>query len=351
MSLLAPAQIVRPRNDFNSTDPTIGLRYQPLQDVVIRGSFGTGFLPPGVNQLTPNAPNVLPGNLLGIVDPFRGNQVPTANIALLSGGNPNLRPEESRSWSAGLIVTPHFVPDLRMSLDYTRIRKRDNIANFTAETGFQGIINSELLFPGHVIRGAVTPGDPFGVGQITGIDLSLTNLARTDVSAFDLALDYREATDRLGTFDFFLSGTRQTHYETQTNSASPLLENVSIGSFPLKTRASAGVSWTMHAVTLSWNSTYYGSYLVVDPRAAGNAVTLKNQGNGGEVSGQTFHDLSGSYRFGADRSLLLANTEVQLGIKNIFDQRPSFDAGNGDLYSAYGDPRLASYYLSLKRTF
>ena len=69
------------------------------------------------------------------------------------------------------------------------------------------------------------------------------------------------------------------------------------------------------------------------------------------MSGQTFHDLSGSYRFGAEQSMLLANTEVQIGIKNIFDRRPSFDAGNGDLYSAYGDPRLASYYLSLKRTF
>jgi iron complex outermembrane receptor protein len=50
---------------------------------------------------------------------------------------------------------------------------------------------------------------------------------------------------------------------------------------------------------------------------------------------------------------LLDNAEIQLGIKNVFNKKPPLDLGNSPLnfYSTLGDPRLASYYLSLKKYF
>jgi outer membrane receptor protein involved in Fe transport len=50
---------------------------------------------------------------------------------------------------------------------------------------------------------------------------------------------------------------------------------------------------------------------------------------------------------------LLTNTEWQLGIRNLFNTKPPLDVSNasGGYYSGFGDPRLASYYLSLKKAF
>ena len=42
----------------------------------------------------------------------------------------------------------------------------------------------------------------------------------------------------------------------------------------------------------------------------------------------------------------------QVGIKNIFNTEPPYDFGaEGFFYSFYGDPRLANYYISLKKVF
>jgi len=68
------------------------------------------------------------------------------------------------------------------------------------------------------------------------------------------------------------------------------------------------------------------------------------------VPSQTYHDVVGKYRFGPSSSWL-DGTEVQAGVKNVFNTRPPFDASFADFYSPYGDPRLASYYVSLKKAF
>ncbi len=46
-------------------------------------------------------------------------------ISGFSGGNPDVRPESSKTWTAGLILKPHFIDGLRFSVDWTRIHKRD----------------------------------------------------------------------------------------------------------------------------------------------------------------------------------------------------------------------------------
>jgi len=48
----------------------------------------------------------------------------------------------------------------------------------------------------------------------------------------------------------------------------------------------------------------------------------------------------------------LSHVTVQAGIKNVFNSLPPFDALNSPyFYSGYGDPRLRSYQLSLKKGF
>jgi len=347
------APILRATTRVTSIDPTIGLRYKPVRDLMLRASYGTGFRPPTVAQVTGNPPST---NGIGVSDPRRGN-TPSGAIQQLTGGNSELRPEESRSWSAGFVFTPRVLDGLRLSADYTRIDKSDNMATLT----LQQIVNNESLLPGRVTRGPVTPGDPFGVGAITMVDATRVNLSRAFVRAYDVALDYTRESAGAGTFELFVQATWQTRYATQVIDSAPVVDALGIGTglggvTPLKFKANAGATWTYRAWTLGWQTRYFDSYFVADPAVASSATIILNQGSA-RVPSQIYHDLSAGYRFderaaGSGLGTILSGTDVQLGIRNVFDREPPFDANNiFYYYSTFGDPRLSSYYLSVRRSF
>lgn len=339
------SSVLEANETLSSTNPTLALRYRPILDVMLRGSWGTGFLPPAVNQLTPNLPSTT--TPIGLVDPRRGN-APIGTLALTSGGSPNLRPEDSSSWSAGLVLTPHLAPGLRASVDWTRITKTNNIYQPTVNQAF---LSSEADLPGRIIRGPVSPNDPYGVGPIVGVNASLVNIARAVVEAYDFSLDYKWDAGRPGALAIWAIGSYQTHYQTQLLPTLPVVENVGIGTAnPLKLRVNFGLSWSHGGWMLAWTSRYYDSYLVADPTQVVNATAIKTQGNGGKVSSQLYHDLLVSYQTDSS-SGMLANLEVQLGATNIFDKAPPVDTSTFNSYSPFADPRLAAFYASVRKKF
>jgi outer membrane receptor protein involved in Fe transport len=331
--------IVRSTNEVASTDPTFALLYQPIRDVTLRASYGTGFLPPSVGQVVPGAPIVSPG--LG-TDPLRGG-LPLGTVSYISGGNPDLTPEESQSWSAGIIVTPTIVPGLRLSLDYTKIKKSDIITTPTVET----LVN---YFPDRITRGANLPDDPAGwAGPIIAVDGTLINVAKARVEAFDLQADYEWDT-AFGTFMPFVFASLQTEFVQQFLPNGVSVNNVNITSAnPLKLKGNIGLNWRHGAWSAGWAARYFDSYV------AGLTPTINRwQGNGGRVPSQIYHDVFATYRFADDsRVAVLADTDITLGIKNLFDKEPPFDANNtyNGYYSTFGDPRLASYWLGIKKRF
>jgi len=338
-----------------STNPTVALRYQPLQDVMFRASYGTGFLPPTVNQILP-VPSALGSSTANpLTDPRRGDQqfvLPPGQM--IQEGNPNLRPEESESVSVGVVLTPRFADNLRLSVDYLKIDKSDNIAFHPAST--QGVINDEALFPGRVVRGSPA-GDPFGVGPIVLVDASLLNISKANIEAYDVQLDYRLDTASRGTFDWYALATWQTHYRTRLLDSQPTIENVGYSfNNPLKFKANAGLNWRQGGWTLGWSARYFDSYRVTtNVVSAANTVIIRNQGSA-TVASQIYHDLFASYRFdehsGGRWAGLLANTELQAGVKNVLNTEPPLDQNySGKYYSPYGDPRLATYYLTIKHSF
>ncbi|MGH7958677.1 MAG: TonB-dependent receptor, partial [Opitutaceae bacterium] len=351
VSSLTPVTVARVRNTARSTEPTVAIRYRPVADVTIRASFGTGFLPPGVHQLIPSPPNFT----ANFFDPRRGNTRPGL-VSNVTGGNPALQPERSESRSAGIIVMPHVLPGFRLSVDYTRINKKDNIAGFN----FQQTVDNEALLPNRVQRGPNLPGDPPGwPGPITFIDATSLNISQAEVEAYDLQLDYDRPTATLGTFSFLAMATWQTHYKTQVISSSPIVENVGyFYSNPLKLKGNLGLTWRRGALTLGWRARYFDGYRVYLPTAsaAAKAALVLSQGSE-EVSSQIYHDLFWSYRFGGKGSStarrILSGTELSGGFRNIFNRMPAYDASQSvtGYYSFLGDPRMASYYLSVKRSF
>jgi outer membrane receptor protein involved in Fe transport len=361
--------LYRASNKLNSTDPTIGLRWEVTPDVVVRASYGTGFLPPSITQLVSD-PDTAKGFLgfEGLTDPKRGGEEITSGDEIW-GGNPNLKPERSKTWSGGLVLTPRGISGLRVSADYIKLEKRDNIT-FNSFAAY--MVANEGLFPGRVLRGPKLPGDPASwAGPISSVDVSLINIAQANLEAVDLTLDYHKETATFGIFDFFASATRTLHYQTQLLPISPVVENVGRSSasqaavvsgapnYPLNFKANFGLTWKYHRWTAGWTTRYFAAYRI-DP-ANSSAIILSVQGDNGLIPSQTFHDLFVRYQFGLQtspgsgsklamiRSRVTDRLELQVGVNNIFNKWPVFDASS--LYNGYGDPRLSNYYVSLKKAF
>jgi len=89
----------------------LGLTSQVNDDIRLRGTWSFDIRAPDLAELF----NDIPASG-GQVD-YKGSQ-PTEAVALSeAAGNPNLKPETSTTFSAGMVLTPHWVPGLTMSFD------------------------------------------------------------------------------------------------------------------------------------------------------------------------------------------------------------------------------------------
>ena len=111
-----------------TTNPKVGLRWQPAREVLVRGSWGTGFLAPSLQQLWLSQRQGV--TQAGLSDPLR---CPTTGdttdcltqFNVLYGGNPDLEPEKSESITAGVIWEPNQY--VSIGLDWWKIDLEDTI--------------------------------------------------------------------------------------------------------------------------------------------------------------------------------------------------------------------------------
>ncbi|HEY5755413.1 MAG TPA: TonB-dependent receptor, partial [Steroidobacter sp.] len=351
----APGPAVYISNDVDDVNPLVALHFQPIGSLALRASWGTGFIPPEINQLTAPRQSIANGSY---IDPRRGYTGAAGPWTATAGGNPNLQPESSISWSAGLIWTPRALEGLRLSLDYTSIEKEDNIATLSD----QQIIDNEAYFPGRVTRGPNLPSDPAGwAGPIVAIDSTTINSAWAKLEAFDLQMSYDLPRTRFGQFAMFAFATYQPTYDTRLAQSLPVSELAGVAAFslaiPVKFKGNFGVTWGTERWNAGWTTRYIGSYYVANPAAASSAIVFMNQGNGGRVDRQIYHDVFAKYRFDETAhagllTQLLGGLEIQAGVRNVFNSKPPYDVVNGyQFYSWLGDPRLATYYLTVKQSF
>jgi hypothetical protein len=343
------------RSELSQFSETVGFRYAPTRQVILRASLGTGFLPPTLTQLTASGPGALPG--ITITDPKRGN-VP-ANTGPVttagSGGGLHIRPEESESVSAGVVLTPRFLPGFRLSLDYTRIRKTDEIASLQ----FQQLFDFEDFIPGSVVRDPLTPQDQalgYTGGRVISLGTNLRNLAQREIVAYDLQADYELQSSALGQFRLYALVTHQKRFASRPVAAAPLIEAIGFVS-GLPWRGNGGIDWKRGPWSANWNLQYYDSYFgyPATASAAARATFVLNQGSA-RIASRMFHDVSLGYQFlgrGEGWRRYFNDTRVLFGVQDVFNRGPAILAStsvSGDR-SGYGDPRMARYTVTLRRLF
>jgi hypothetical protein len=167
---------------------------------------------------------------------------------------------------------------------------------------------------------------------------TVMNIASAEVEAYDVGLRYRSSTTRFGRFELSGSFTWQPHLVTQALAGYPRIDNVGVTTHnPTELKGFAGLIWSHGKWEAGPSARYFGSYV-----ASTNPVIRLNQGST-RVPDQVYVDAFVSYRF--------AGIDAQVIVLNMLDTKPPFDAGSPLLYSGFGDPRLATYAITLRKTF
>ncbi len=183
-------------SDFGTTtDPKISFLWTPTDDLSLRGSYGTAFRAPSLHQLglgrTDESPNLVDNPRCDAI----GNQdracEPQEYTAIFEG-NPELGPEESKSYNLGLIYNVNDA--LNFSIDYYNY----DITNII-DSDTQNLLDNLGLNSSVVERRPTSlAGDP---GEIVRIYDRFQNIGDLQTSGIDLDVRYNVDTE-MGSFKF-----------------------------------------------------------------------------------------------------------------------------------------------------
>ncbi|OUY07201.1 TonB-dependent receptor [Acinetobacter populi] len=315
--------------DFNATTPAFSFKFAPNDTLMFRGSYGEGFIAPTVSQLRDPE---LSTSLTAINDPVTGERV---QIYTTGGGNPELEPENAKSYGAGFVFTPQFLPDFRLSVDYFKIKKSNNITSLNAQA-----IVTENAASGRYADRIIRDAD----GNLDTVNISPFNALWMETSGIDTQLAYA-FDSAIGRLNLNAGYTwTQKYLQQESIDAEPIdYLNDPASDGPLKQRVNASAYLQANDKWgFGWSMQYYGKYKLKDE----TSILLQGSDT---VASQTYHDVFARYKMPKAISAKYGSPELTFGIKNLFKD---YEVDMSQTYiSKYTDPRLRQYYLNLKFNF
>lgn len=205
---------------FNTTTYKFGASWAPVKDVKFRANYAHAVRAPNIGELF--GP-IVTGLTNLAVDPCAG-AAPTANANLRAvclaqgapaatigsilnptagqanatgGGNLNLKPETSNSYTFGAVIQPGFVPGLSLTVDYYNIKVSGAITAPTPADAinacFSGLSASSATNPAclAIRRNPVTGGLDGDPSTTAGLFVPLSNQGILKTDGIDVAFNYR----------------------------------------------------------------------------------------------------------------------------------------------------------------
>jgi len=331
-----------------------GLDYAVNDTFRVRGSHGIGFRAPQVKELYggrfqtfPNTSDpcdtsaayanaVVAANCKAQLTALGINPATflssTTQTATITGGNANLEPEKSKSWSGGLVITPSMVPNLQVTLDYYRTSIVNAIGIFNTQDILDTCYGSVGLSSPQCA--AITRKGGISGGNLTNVDAFYTNAGLVKTDGFDFGFDYRYALRDAGVpvpGDIVINhmSTLMLNY-TNSNPDGSLQELVgrfdelsltglTYPDFRMSTRFGYEQEKWGFGVDVRYISDMLSKYTDSDPSLLGTS--------GAQVPDVVYFDLSGNYTW--------KNTTFYAGIDNLTDRAPPF-VYNGDTNALSG---------------
>ena len=282
----------------SSVTPKFGVKYSPWKVLTVRGTYGKGFRAPnaaeageagqGFSGASYNDAALCPNP----ANPNAAGNFPTqCNRGLVGLGltNPQLQPEKSTNWTAGIILAP--LENTSISFDYWDIKVNQDIqSGFNVAYGLCAAApnnplcqpaNLNLLFP--IVRGPqvslpfctstgnCTTQELTPVGPVLYQAFPYLNLTQTHVSGLDMDLASRFDIGGAGRLTASLNYSHTFHYIFGLAGSSfdlagthgPQIISGDTGN--PKDRATASLAWDLGPWNVTASVNYVGTYNLTDP--------------------------------------------------------------------------------------
>jgi outer membrane receptor protein involved in Fe transport len=337
----------------SNTSKRAGFRYEPNDQLLIRGTISQGFRAPNISELFTG----LSGGFPFVTDPCSIDNIPTESAGTAAncraagvpasyeqpvgqipdtvGGNTKLSPETSLSKSIGFVFNPNAIPGFDINADYFRI----NVSNLISTYGAQNILNG--CYVGNISKYCSLIARN-SAGIITNFLNINENVGNIFTDGVDVGANYTFST-RYGAFKISLQSTFTNHFrQTVPNAGNgpPTVYHLAgrergeqYEGYP-KNKSILSVNWDyenwLADVRLRYISgmtedcTGFVKYGVCsDPKPdhrnfAGALVPTNHLG------ATTYVDVHGAYNFPS------IHTQIAFGVRNLLDRGPppSYTAHN-----------------------
>ena len=293
----------------DTLDPKVTLLYRATDGVSIRGSYSTSFRAPSPFQTLG-----VQTNFTNIVD----HDGSTTFAGRRTLGDPNLRPETSSAFNAG--ISWRSTGNWALNADYWRYSFEDVLRKENA----QAIVNADP-FDTRIERTSA--------GTIAIVNVAFINADRIETSGVDLSANATLDT-RGGSIDAWAEATWLLEYDV-TNAGVAVdalgkLNRANVGAPNQRFRTVAGASWSRSAVRITGLLRHVGGY---------------EDDGGGSIDGFTTLDVNARWSLGGRLGEGL-DASVTLGAANLLDEDPPFVNIAGSYDPRSSDPRGRRLFVS-----
>lgn len=367
----------------------VNLIYRPIRDITFKTSFNTSFRAPDLSENFSPLGETFANNFVdpcattnialqtaeiranrianctalaqarGLTFDFAGttatntddfNPVYGSGVSGVTGGNPNLTPEESESFTFSTVLQPRFIPNFSLVLDYYEIEITQVIAAVSAQTAANNCVNG----PGLNNAACATifrnnPQIPFGLGApandpVGGFIEGALNYAALTTRGLDFTARYGFDFDEMmgrnwGRLDYSLAGSwliEQENFLDSTNAANFTSDRGNLF-FP-NVRFTSSLTYTPNDTwSVNWSVDWQSAQNINRNRdlvlnADTREQSLNNTGN------FMRNDFTVRYNVRDDLSL-------RVGVVNAFDAEQAPQLGQ-TLYSNF-DPYGRRFFIGL----
>jgi iron complex outermembrane receptor protein len=335
--------------------PKIGLQFQPVDMIKLRGTYSEGFRIPSFNEAFGAPTTGYVSSALDAGDPAQAAVIAahggnayvsgTYSVGLTASGNAALEPEESKSYTFGVVFEP--MESLSITLDYWNIEVSKLISGVDAGPAIDAYYtgNGVVNLPGiTVIPAAPDPDYPNALPLIGFVQYSYTNVDSEIASGIDLGVNFAHDIGNV-TFGSYLEmsyleelsktiGGDKNRFE---GTLSPCDVTSCSGAPDLRATWVNSIMWNdfTFALTANYTGSYdnasidYGGVKGDCDSNAFSSVYLYDDGTPYKCTHGAYvdFDLSATY-------VVNETTEVYLNMLNAFDTEPEFDPAAA--YFLYG---------------
>ena len=389
---------------FNTTTYKAELIWQPVRDIKFRGGYARAVRAPNISELFAPVSTGLtnlatdpcagaapvnnanlravclaqgaPAGQIGAIQNPTGNQ---ANVT--GGGDPNIQPEKSTSYTFGVVLQPSFVRGFSATVDYYNIEVKNAISVQSPDdiiaACFGNVTAASATSPActSTRRNSLTGGLDGDPAISPGLAQPLTNLGRLRTDGVDVALNYRTPLEFIGDdvkLAVSFSGNYTFHSRAQAISRTtpqfPLLSidrdcvglySVNCASIQPKFQWNQRTTLTFGDIDLSllWQHIDGVDYEDGDAFAGPLNTPTDPYYNGRVVN---FNHIKAYNKFDfATRFGLTKNVDLTIAVQNLFDKTPPITGYNlgstrfnsGNTYPASYDALGRKYAVGVKMKF